>query len=730
MNRYFRYLLLAIFIIAVLLIVFLQFNSNRSINKLIQGNENMLSDLEIKTNLQRLQTDIFTLESKMRGAVISGQSTDLWHLFEEINSVNESLQKLDILAKDKNIQPLLARLNRLVDSKTTFNRAVLDTFRAKGKLRAEALINTQFGKKITDSVKLVCSSIDALHQLTVTSLIREADTNGQRARILGSIIAIIAVMVSLFAFGYVTYELRRQQRFIARLNISEKKAKEAAKIKENFLANMSHEIRTPLNAILGFTNLLQRKEIDGEAKEYVQTIQRSGENLMTIVNDILDLSKIEAGMMRIESAPFSIRGLVHSIATMFAPKAAEKQLRLTASVSDGVPDTLQGDATRLTQILVNLIGNAIKFTPTGNIDILITNEGIENNIINTSIRVKDTGIGIEKEKLNKIFDRFQQAEDSVTRRYGGTGLGLSIVYELVMMQHGKIEADSTRGAGTTFTIHIPYTIPAGAAIHHAIKNTPEPFISNLNEVKVLIVEDNEINQSLIRHLFTNWNISFNICSNGKEAIDILKQEAFNIILMDIQMPVMDGYTAVQEIRLSLKLDTPVIAMTAHAMPGEREKCLSYGMNEYISKPIKEEQLLKLIAQFAGSRNTTQTGQLHATIKNNYAFRYINLDYMKNISQGDREYEKTVTNQFLEMVAEHLKDIDQYWQQGNTTALRQTAHNMKTSVSIMGLTEQLLPYLDALEHESLTGTSFQQYFHSLNEICTKASEEAKTFYQSL
>lgn len=689
----------------------------------------MLSDLEIKTNLQRLQTDIITLESKMRGAVISGHSTDLWHLFEEINSVNESLQKLDILADDKNIQPLLDRLNRLVDSKISFNRAVLDTFRTKGKSQAEELINTQLGKKLTDSVKIVCSGIDALHQLTVTSLIKEADTNGQRARILGSIIAVIAVIVSLFAFGYVTYELRRQQQLIARLNISEKKAKEAATIKENFLANMSHEIRTPLNAILGFTNLLQRKEIDGQAKEYVQTIQRSGENLMTIVNDVLDLSKIEAGMMRIESAPFSIRGLVHSITTMFTPKAAEKQLLLTTSVSDDIPDTLLGDATRLTQILVNLIGNAIKFTPSGNIDIQITNQGIEKNIINTGIRVKDTGIGIEKEKLNKIFDRFQQAEDAVTRRYGGTGLGLSIVYELVLLQNGKIEVDSVPGAGTTFNIIIPYSIVSGESIIPIVK-TSDPVVSKLKDIMVLVVEDNEINQSLVRHLFNNWKIPFDICSNGKEAIDKLKQGTYSIILMDIQMPEMDGYTAVQEIRQTLKLDTPVIAMTAHAMPGEREKCLSYGMNEYISKPIKEEQLLNLITKFSGSRIATKAELQNTTRISNNNFHYINLEYMKEISQGDIEYEKTVTSQFLEMVTEHLRDIEKYWQQENTSALRQTAHNMKTSVSIMGLTEQLLPYLDALEYETLSETSFQHYFHSLKEICTSATEEAKTFYQSL
>ena len=535
--------------------------------------------------------------------------------------------------------------------------------------------------------------------------------------------------MSLFTFAYVTYELRRQQQLIARLNISEKKAKEAAAIKENFLANMSHEIRTPLNAILGFTNLLQTKAIDGQTKEFAQTIQRSGESLMAIVNDVLDLSKIEAGMMRIETTPFSIRALVHSVATMFKPKADEKQLRLCATVSEDVPDILEGDATRLTQILVNLIGNAIKFTSSGNIDIQITNKGITGNRLSAGITVKDTGIGIAKEQLGKIFERFQQAEASVTRRYGGTGLGLSIVYELVQLQHGRIQVESAPGAGTTFEIVIPYTIAANAPAKNNM--TPQiPFEPPPDGIKILVVEDNEINQNLIRHLFTNRGLSFDISSNGKEAIDRLQQHSYNIILMDIQMPEMDGYTAVQVIRQTLKLDTPVIAMTAHAMPGEREKCLSYGMNEYISKPIKEEQLLQLMAQFTGNRNITRTVQPNLTGQHNNVFRYIDLQYMKEISQGDHEYEKTVTAQFLEMVAAHLKDIQQCWQKGDIATLKRTAHNMKTSVSIMGLTEQLLPWLDAMEHEQLTESSFQRYYTSVKEICRNASEEAREFYNTL
>ena len=376
MSRYFRYLLLAIFVAAVLLIVFLQFNSNRSINNLITGNERLLNDFTTKNDLQHLQTDIIMLENKISGSVIRGVSVDSTQMKAEVGNIHSTLSSLRVLETDIVIAPLVKRLYGLVDEKINHTKNVSDSLKTNGKSSAEKMINTQFGKRLTDSIKSVCLRIDELHQGTVTALIEEADNNGKKAKTLGTIMAVIAVIASLFSFSYVAYKVRQQQHLIARLNVSEKKAKVAAQAKENFLANMSHEIRTPLNAILGFTNLLQRRDLDKESREIILTIQRSGENLLAIINDVLDLSKIEAGMMRIESAPFSVRGLVHSIETMFRLKAAEKDLVLTTSVNDDMPDTLEGDGTRLTQILVNLLGNAVKFTSSGNIAVRVEKTGI------------------------------------------------------------------------------------------------------------------------------------------------------------------------------------------------------------------------------------------------------------------------------------------------------------------------------------------------------------------
>ncbi|MFT3979362.1 MAG: ATP-binding protein [Ferruginibacter sp.] len=724
MNRYFKYMLLAAFIAAVLLIVFLQFNSNRNINNLIGGNEKLLNHFEVRNNLQKLQTGIATFESKVRGIVISGDVADTEHLAAEVNAIDTLLPTLDSLAAENDTQVLIDQLNHLVKLKIDFNKQVIKNFRASGKKAAEDLINTQEGKKLSDSIKTVCSRIEELHQASVTTLISQADKNGMRAKLLGTVMAFIAVIASIFTFIYVAYKVRQQQQLITQLNSSEKKARDAAQVKENFLANMSHEIRTPLNAIIGYSNLLQRQQQGDQSQQYINTIQRAGENLLAIVNDILDLSKIEAGMMRIEPFAFSVRSLADSVETLLAAKAAEKNLRLRISIDETLPDELEGDAVRLTQVLINLAGNAIKFTDQGSVTIELSNLGIKDNTVQTGITVTDTGIGIPKEKIDMIFDRFQQAEEDVTRKYGGTGLGLSIVKELVQLQNGTISAESEPGTGTSFKMTIPYKIAGEASAKASSKQSFTPS-ADLSNIKVLAAEDNAINQSLLQQLFKEWKLSYHMVSNGREVIDQLQANPheFQLLLMDIQMPEMDGYTATLKIREELKADIPIVAMTAHAMAGEREKCLGYGMNEYIAKPIHEQQLYSIISRLAG--NSRNDKKAIAPV-----FHTIDLGYMKEISMGNAEYEKTVTEQFIEMVPENLQAIDNYWQAGNIAALQQEAHNMKTTISIMGLNKALQPDLDFMEYQHLSAETYDLHYRSLTDTCSKAIAEARLFLDSL
>src|SRR5207248_914118 len=405
-------------------------------------------------------------------------------------------------------------------------------------------------------------------------------------------------IASINAFWHLVDQGQRQQKLIDILDKSEKKLKESSKVQEQFVANISHEIRTPMNAILGFTGLLQKTNLDKNQHEYVRSIRSSSENLLTIINDILDLSRIESGMMHIEILPFNLRELLDSLITMMKVKAKNRNLYLRSESDESNPGTLKGDAVRLTQILLNLISNALKFTHEGGV--LVKMEVAERTAEGCRIRfnISDTGIGIDPQKQKKIFERFQQAQPETTRRYGGTGLGLSIVKQLVEIQNGTISVSSEPGKGSVFTVELPYQIAGEEETAVAA-----PVLVGgplLQKIKLLVTEDNAMNRKLVEHLLQQWQIDFDVVTNGVEAVEALikNPSGYDLILMDIQMPEMDGYTATEKIRYDLHLRLPIIAMTAHALAGEREKCIGAGMDDYISKPINEQLLYQLIHKFA------------------------------------------------------------------------------------------------------------------------------------
>jgi signal transduction histidine kinase/CheY-like chemotaxis protein len=716
--------ILAAFIAGTVLLIYIQYNSSKNINSLVEGNQNLIDEFKLNAQLKALEKDIVTVESKVRTIVATGDSSNMHGLQNNFSKIDKDLNVLKKIADDDSSDLYIDELITLVQQKLLRNRQILDTFYLAGKARAENFIANSNDNMLTDSIITVADKIDSSRQVHLSTTNMSIDKSGEKARQFSTILIVFVLIGNAVLFWYIINIIRKQASLIVQLNISEKKVKEAAQMKENFMANMSHEIRTPMNAILGFTNLLQRRNLDGESKEFVQTIQRSGENLLAIIDDILDLSKIEAGMMRIDSSAFSIRGLLNSIEVMLRPKATQKQLRLVVKTQDSVPDMLEGDAFRLTQILVNLVSNALKFTDEGSVTVNVTNEVRTGDVINTRITVSDTGIGIDKAKVHHIFGRFQQAENAVTRKYGGTGLGLSIVKELVLLQNGTIDVDSEPGKGTTFSLIIPYKISTPDVITAPVQEDTITAASNFDRQYILVAEDNKINQSLLKHLFKSWNLKFDLANNGKEAIEKLRSKNYDLILMDIQMPEMDGYTAAQEIREKLKLTTPIIAMTAHALAGEREKCLGYGMNGYISKPIREIHLHNLIAQFTALEIADILPS--EPIAGQGGYNYINLQYMREISLGNIEYEKTVTQQFIDAIPIDLLMLERASQDNDTSKLRQVAHNMKTTISVMALNEMLQPYLDALEYEDQTQESFARMFESVNLICKTAVEEAGRF----
>lgn len=730
MSRYFKYIIPVIFIIVVLLIVFLQFNSNRSINRLLDGNEEMMNGFEINNSLRNLQTEVLAMESKVKGTVIRGAEINTGHIDKEINSLNGIMDSLNHMPGSVLILPQLNSLQQLVNRKINTDTDILDSFRLSGKSFAENMLRSNKDKQITDSIRWVCSQIDALHRSAVLASMKEADFNALQAKTLGRIIAIMAIIAALFTFTYIAFKIKEQEKLIDRLNQSEKKANAAVKVKENFLSNMSHEIRTPLNAILGFTGLLEKKQLDGKSGEYVQHITQSGKNLLSIINDILDLSKIESGMMRIEKAPFRVRKIVQDVQEMFSSKAAEKEITLKTKLDERIPEVLVGDALRLTQILMNLVANGVKFTKRGSVVMEFENKGMANQHLQLGIVVSDTGMGIDKNLQSQIFDRFQQADDSITRQYGGTGLGLSIVKELVSLQNGTIKVESESGKGSSFIIRIPYEVSNELNENGIKANTSIPLLKqSVEQNRILVAEDNELNRLLLKHLFEEWNINFDMVQNGKEAIDFLEKNNYQLILMDIQMPEMDGYTATQYIRNRLQLNIPIIAMTAHAMAGEKEKCKSFGMDDYISKPIHEAQLYQLIQQYAHQNSPTLTLEKETHGQPEFVYEMINLHYLEEVGQGNKAFEKEVTGQFVEVMPVALAEMQHSLEQKKIKELRRQAHNMKTTLSIFSLNEKLNPLLDVLEHDEYSEELFKATVHRLQTLCNKALQEARHFYQS-
>jgi signal transduction histidine kinase/DNA-binding response OmpR family regulator len=534
---------------------------------------------------------------------------------------------------------------------------------------------------------------------------KESDTR-RMYTIISIIVSIIIFSLSIFLF----ISLRQRDKINSKLIIATDRANQSKQEKEDFFAYTSHEIRTPLNAVVGMAKLLGETDLDNKQQKYLKTITGSAQNILFLVNDVLDLSKMEKGGIEFEEIEFSLHEIISQIIDSLEFKKFEKKVQLIQKIDKNVPKVMIGDPVRFNQILLNLADNALKFTKEGSVSVSVKTEEQIDDKVKLHFCIEDSGIGIQNDKLQTIFDSYQQEHISTTRQYGGTGLGLAICKLLVENMGGKINVESTPGEGSKFNFSLWMKVSEIKNIEELKQKQIEDG-NQLEDINILVVDDNQLNREIFYDLVEDKknNVRLLLAENGKEAIEILESKNIDLILMDIQMPIMNGYEATKFIRNSTTLshqkkNIPIIAMTAHVLDGVAEKCVEAGMNDAISKPVNLivlTQKIKNLIQKDKNHNSKVINQEQETVSSN-SHHHINLENLRGITRNKPEKLKKYLDLFIKNVPVDLDKLKQEVLDQNWIETKKTAHKIKGNLNYMGANNisNEIVYLEGLDIENI------------------------------
>ncbi len=639
-----------------------------------QASQRVLSFKEVLLELQNA-------ESHQRAFLLTGDRGFLASYSSSTLLVQQELTKIQSLFSGDPRRASVALLIDLVQLRLSLLNKVLDPVPVMNSKKLSALIRSDAGPKVMDEVESLARKLESEDLAVRSASISEARRQLLQSFYIDLAGTVITTFFFLVAAGLTVFYLRNRRRIEEQLLLAQREAEGASRLKSDFLANMSHEIRTPLNGIIGMSQLLSDERIDAGLRQYVDGIKTSADSLLYLVNDILDFSKIEAGKLEIDVEDFKWPDLMTDCERVLRYAAERKGLTLSFSSSDGIP-TVRGDRRRLLQVLMNLVSNAIKFTETGSVTVS-TQATVDSEEVRLKVEVSDTGIGVSGEVAARLFHPFSQADASSRKRFGGTGLGLSISKKLIELMGGAIGMRPAEGRGSVFWFEL--------RLEKAASALPAPSFGDISRLgedhsrmhfsavsgerkRILVVEDNEMNRQVMLRMLEKLQYDVESVSSGAEAIAAVESRTWDLILMDCQMPGMDGYEAARRIRRLQSVKNspkrPILAVTASVAPGERERCLAAGMDDYLAKPIDLFQLKRSLARWLeGQRQGIDT----AALKKLSAL---------STKEGDDVVNEFVSL-FLRTAPQRIEAVRSALERKDVASVAREAHTLKSSCAYVG-----------------------------------------------
>ncbi len=687
------YFFLLLMLVGIAFNFYFEMKVNRSI-KVFTANQDKI------TQYQQYLRQVDLLSKKLEGIKNQVKNLAIYGSLEKIKNFENDAREINresVLLAD-NLRAIISSADiegfrKSVKQRVDYERSLIQAFQENGIKDIQKKIQQPDADQSRLKFDMYFSIITGKLQGEIMARNKQQDKDKLDIISLDYAIPHLTSFIFLVIAFFILYKILQVYKLNENLNKAVEKEHEAQLIKEQFMDNMTHELRSPLNAVLGYTGLLMKTSLKKDQMKFTKAIRTSGELLLNVINEVLDYSKIRSGYLHFENEPFSLKEQVAALLDIVNDKLNEKGLQYEIDIDDKIPDNLRGDGSKLLQVLLNITFNAIKFTTEGKISIRVLCEEKTGDQVKLKFFISDTGIGIPKEKLPYIFDRFFQVQGNVTTKYAGTGLGLSITKQIVMLQGGTIHAESEPGMGSTFIFTLGFGLSTDSS--KTEKNQTLAGLQNSDEdglmyrvkvlprdMKILIVDDNELNRELVCFILKDMQVQFKTASRGQEAIDMLKNEKFDVVLMDVQMPGMDGRETTRKIRTGLKLQVPVIALTAFSQPAEKQRCLDAGMDVYLSKPVKEKELFEVLELFAPETSVTD--------------KRIDIQYLKTIAQDNREFIDSVILKIADTLPNEIASLREAVESNNHELVNQLSHDMKTTFAVLGLNDSVSEPIRYLE----------------------------------